>query len=419
MGKQLLEQVQEIATFARGHTLKLRVACDRLNFSRWDIVVADSLLFNLIRYIDLKWGSNIVLSTAVAADYASIESPWPSPSTNCVGCTENLSFYQRILNAVFFKNPLVSFWRMQSMKAYVAGNDGALSDVVSSDPLFHHYPDEFHPSLVYSAVGVEYARPTYPGVHMVGPVLRSKITPLHPNLVEWISTNARSDIVYISMGTTALVTERMAGSFVGGVLTTNYSVIWSLRESNQVVLERLEIDPERFYIASWVSQVSVLQQGSVKVAVLHCGTGGVHEALYFGIPVVCIPFWFDQFSWANRIRDQGLGLVLYAEDISPENVAKTLVEIEKTEFKERVERVSIILKQAGGSEKAADLVEYYAAVGYSHLVPSYVKYRWTWVEYYNADVYCFLLVCSFVVVFLLRKLYCVIKNKFHCKRKND
>ena len=327
MGKHLLEQVQEIATFARNHTLKLRIACDRLNFSRWDIVLADSLLFNLIRYIDLKWGSNVVLSTAVAADYASIESPWPSPSTNVAGCSENLSFYRRLLNAVFFKNPLVSFWRMRSMKEYTAGNDGAMLDVVSSDPLFHHYPDEFHPSLVYSAVGVEYARPTYPGVHMVGPVLRSRITPLHPNLVEWISTNARSEIVYISMGTTALVTEKMARSFVSGVLTTNYGVIWSLRESNQVVLEGLEIDPKRFYVSSWVSQVSVLRQESVKVAILHCGTGGVHEALYFGIPVVCIPFWFDQFSWANRIRDQGLGLVLYAEDISPENVAKTLVEI--------------------------------------------------------------------------------------------
>ena len=421
MGKSLLEQVQEIATFARDHTLKLRVACDGLNFSRWNIIVADVFLSNLVRYLDLKWRLNIVLSTAVASDYASIDSPWPSPSTYCVGCTENLDFYGRLLNAVFFKNPLMSFWRMRSTKAYVAGNDSVMWNVVSNDPLFHHYLDEFHPSLVYSAVGVEYARPNYPGVHMVGPVIRSKNTPLDPNLLEWLSKNKRKDVVYISMGTTALVTEKMADSFITGILATNYSVVWSLRESNQVVLKGLDIDPERFYISNWVSQVEVLKHESVKVAITHCGTGGVHEALYFGVPLVCIPFWFDQFSWANRILDQGLGRVLYGDEVSPEKIAKALQEIEGKEFRERVLRVSYILKQAGGTRRAADLIEYYATVGYAHLVPSYIKYRWTWVEYYNTDVYCFLFVSSIVVVFVLRKLCCaLIGNALsHCKRKID
>ena len=53
--------------------------------------------------------------------------------------------------------------------------------------------------------------------------------------------------------------------------------------------------------------------------------------------------------------------------------------------------------QAGGSEKAADLVEFYEEVGYEHLVPAYAKYEWTWVQYYSVDVYatvlCTLLGC--------------------------
>ena len=418
MGKSLVEQVQEIANFARDHTRRLRVACERLNFSRWDVLVVDTFLTNLIRYLDLKWRVNIVLSTAVAGDYASMDSPWPSPSTNCISCTENLSFYQRLLNTLFFKNSLLSFRRLHWMKEYVAGNDTEMLDVISNDPFFHFYPDEFHPTLVYSAVGVEYPRPSYPGVHMVGPVLRSKVTPLDPDLVEWLSSNRRGGVVYISMGTTALVTEEIARSFINGVLVTNYSVIWSLRESNQGVLKGLEIDTRRFYIASWVSQVSALQHELVKVAILHCGTGGVHEALYFSVPVICIPFWYDQFSWANRIHDQGLGLVLYADEISPKKIAKALQKIEKKEFRERVSRVSVILKQAGGSKKAADLIEFYATVGYAHIVPSYIKYGWSWVEYYNVDVFVFILVCLFVVVYMLHKVCCVVV-KSQSKRKID
>ena len=418
MGKGFLHETQVIATFARDHTFSLRVACDRLNLSSWDIIIADSFLSNLVRYIDLKWGNKIILSTAVAGDYPSIAALWSSPSVNCFSCSEDMGLMQRTLNAIFYKNPLVLYARIEWEKRFVAGNDSMMKKYFIEDAFSHFRNDEFHPSLVYSAVGVEYSRPAYPGVHMVGPVLRSKFTQLDPGLVEWLSRNTERGVVYISMGTTALVTQRMAESFIDGVLETKYSVLWSLRESNMIALKGIVKNSSRFYISNWVPQVSVFRHDAVKVGIIHCGTGGVHEALYFGVPVICIPFWFDQFSWANRIRDQGLGLVLYADEISPEKVTSSLKMLESKGFRERVWRISEILKEAGGSKRAADLVEFYATVGYDHLIPSYVKYRWPWIKYYDVDVYiCVLFVC--IIPIVLFKLFCNHCGSCWLKQKND
>ena len=391
MGSSPMEQLSVVFMLCRDHTVHLRVACDQLNISEWDIVIADVVATNLIRYLDFKWGVKIILSTAVAADFASIDSPWPSPSVQCIDCTENMPFWQRFITALIYNNPLTRYIMTLWSKQFMTENDEVLWNRVSQDPLNHFLPDEFHPSLMYTAVGVDYARPHYPGVHMVGPVLRRSIPPLDSDLETWLSKKKFGKVVYISMGTTALVTESMAKGLVEGILATDYSAVWSLRESNQNILKGLEIDFSRFYVASWVSQVAIFRHEAIGLSILHGGTGGIHEALYFQVPIICIPFWYDQFSWANKIRDQGLGVVIQAKDVSAERVTESICEIERGDYKERAVRVSKILRQAGGSTRAADLVEFYAEVGYDHLVPAYIKYRWSWVQYYNADVYVVLL----------------------------
>lgn len=419
MGRTPTNQINDILMLARDHTLPLRAACDKLNITKYDIIIADVVAVNLIRYLDIKWGPKIILSIAVAGDFVSIDSNWPSPSIQCVDCSEDMSFLQRLITSLYYKNPLIQFFSTRSMKTYLASNDEIIFPYITHDPLKNFLPDEFHPSLMYTAVGVEYARNFYPGVHMVGTVLRRKIPPLAEDLESWLAKKA-GKVIYVSMGTTALVTEAMAKGFVEGVLATEYSVVWSLRESNQNVLKGMVIDPSRFYIANWVSQVAAFQHEAVELAILHCGTGGIHEALYFEVPMICVPFWHDQFSWANRIRDQGLGLVLYADDISSQTIADSIHKIKSGTFREKAVLVSKILKQAGGSAKAADLVEYYAEVGYGHLVPSYMKYEWSWIQYYNMDVYVVVLSGGGVTVCVLWRLYiCLVTCNSRHKTKND
>ena len=74
---------------------------------------------------------------------------------------------------------------------------------------------------------------------------------------------------------------------------------------------------------------------------------------------------------------------------------------------------------AGGAKAAADLVEFYSEVGYSHLVPAYAKYEWSWVQYYNFDVYCLLLFLSCLLIYCSYKLLKCCLRLCCCRSKKE
>ena len=403
LGRSLVAQVFEFFTLVQDHLLTLRTALDQLNGSEWDIVLADVQTYNLIRYLHLKWGVKIVISVPVAFDYPSMEPSWPSPSTFDCSSTEDMSFFHRLLTAVIYRPLLTSSFGIYILKYTLAKKDVELWNVITQDPYFSYSIDILHPVLIYTVYGVEYAKPHLPSVHYVGPVLRRSPLPLGADLEEWLRDKQEGRVIYISMGTTALLTHSMVNELIKGIETAGYSVVWSLRETNQYVLKGLEIDRSRFYVTSWVSQVAVLQHKAIGIAILHCGTGGVHEALYYKVPIICIPFWYDQFSWANKVRDHGLGLHLEAGKVTAETILESIHEIEGGEYRANAAKLSRILKEAGGSRKAAELVELYAEVGYDHLLPAYARYQWSWVQYYNVDAYALILAVFSGCAYLLWK----------------
>ena len=94
----------------------------------------------------------------------------------------------------------------------------------------------------------------------------------------------------------------------------------------------------------------------------------------------------------------GLGIRLDADLVTVEQIAESLRAIEKGEYHSRISKLQRIFRHAGGATKAADLVELYADVGYDHLIPAYARYEWTWIQYYNVDVYLLLLTVAGLVV---------------------
>ena len=148
----------------------------------------------------------------------------------------------------------------------------------------------------------------------------------------------------------------------------------------------LSIDPKRVFVSGWVSQLAVLQHPAVAMSVMHCGTSSVQESLYYGRPVICIPYGADQFDVAVRVKTQEYGITFFAQEITREKIKDAVGAIEKGPYHGNVQKLAKIYRMAGGTKKAADLVEFYAEVGPEHGVPAYIKYNWSWVQYYNVDV---------------------------------
>ena len=75
--------------------------------------------------------------------------------------------------------------------------------------------------------------------------------------------------------------------------------------TGKVPPESLGPIPGNIYAYSFVPQIEVLQHTDVFLT--HCGMNSINEALYFGVPMVAMPFLNDQVTNAQRLTELGLG----------------------------------------------------------------------------------------------------------------
>ena len=215
------------------------------------------------------------------------------------------------------------------------------------------------------------------------------------------------------MGATGFITTPIATVTVNGILATDFSAVWALPMSNQAVLEGVDIDKDRFFISKWIPRQTLFKHPKLAMTILHCAMNSVQESLYNGLPILCVPHGFDHFDVATRVASAQVGIPLYSmtdslihgKTFTSENVTNVVRTItENKKYAEQAKKLRRIFQFAGGAKRAADLVEFYAEVGYDHLIPAYAKYEWSWVQYYNLDVYSLLSLLSFLLIYSTYKL---------------
>jgi MGT family glycosyltransferase len=81
--------------------------------------------------------------------------------------------------------------------------------------------------------------------------------------------------------------------------------------------------PADAVVARWAPQPALLQRAALMIN--HGGLGTVKECLYFGVPMLCLPFSRDQPGYAARVAYHGLGLM---GDIRRSTAARLLEQIE-------------------------------------------------------------------------------------------
>ena len=362
----------------------------------WDIVIADFMFAAPFACLSMEWGVPH-MSFQPGLDFLNLPT-WSFPVYGS-GYTDDLSFLQR-LNLISFRAALsILAWYMRSTELETVDIDCS----AYYNPAYYAM-NGYAPTIVSTAIGFEYPRTLTSMHHYVGPLILKSSEEFSDELQEFLVSKKEKSVIYISMGSTAHLTQDMANAIVSGIMQTHYSVIWSLRNNNRNILEKVQIDEGRFYISNWLPQQAVLKSDAIALAILHGGMGGVSEALYNAVPIIVMPFAVDQYDNAARVQHAGVGVRLDANALSSEKVQTAIEIVSALEYKRAAEKMQKIFIHAGGAERAADLVEFYGEVGYDHLIPAYAKYEWSWVQYYNVDVYITLLSSLLLAVFAISRI---------------
>jgi MGT family glycosyltransferase len=127
-------------------------------------------------------------------------------------------------------------------------------------------------------------------------------------------------------------------------------------------VEPLEPIPDNFIVRNYVPQLDILQR--VEVFITHGGMNGVHEGLYYGVPLLVIPQTPEQSFVADRVAAVGAGLRMDNGEITPESLRNAIdVLLRDPAYRRKSAELGETLRAAGGYQRAAD--EILAYVGAS------------------------------------------------------
>ncbi|XP_045503976.1 UDP-glycosyltransferase UGT5-like isoform X1 [Colias croceus] len=163
----------------------------------------------------------------------------------------------------------------------------------------------------------------------------TNVKPLPENLKK-IMDNAKHGVIYFSMGSN-LKSENFPKDLKEGLVKMfgelKQTVIWKFGED-------LPNRPKNVHIVQWAPQPSILAHPNCVLFITHGGLLSTTEAIHFGVPIVGIPVFADQFTNIERAVNKG-----FAKKVT----------LSYTMAKELKEQVESILSDPKYASKAKEL----------------------------------------------------------------
>ena len=120
------------------------------------------------------------------------------------------------------------------------------------------------------------------------------------------------------------------------------------------------------------------------------------KSLFNGVPMIGIPLMFDQFYIANRLRDINMGLKLLPQDVTPESVIESIIEILNGDYQETAREFKFKIENQPQTdlERALNELEYLMKIkNFDHLKPQKIRPVFTFLNscsvFYTFQSFCY------------------------------
>ncbi|XP_060805983.1 UDP-glucosyltransferase 2 [Amyelois transitella] len=144
-----------------------------------------------------------------------------------------------------------------------------------------------------------------------------------PTHLQNIMDNANHGVIYFSLGTN-LESRLMSGDMISSLLTMfsklKQAVIWKFEE-------HLKNVPKNVYLARWAPQLNILAHPNLKIFITHSGRMSLTEAVHYGVPVIGIPMYADQFLNIKACVKKHVGLEVTLKENLADDLMDAITEI--------------------------------------------------------------------------------------------
>lgn len=223
--------------------------------------------------------------------------------------TEKMSFWQRMHSLLSYLGAIVlaSPFRWHALQI----NYELLFADSTNLPSLRQLKRNISLILVNSHPAITSPRLLMPHIIEVGGAV------IQPDNIQALSSNfqqflndATSGAVYFSLGSIVNITQlpiqqKMA---VLNVFKELSNVKFLVKGNDE--LAALFRDVPNVLIRSWFPQKAILNHRNLKCFVTHGGLNSIQESIYYGKPVVVVPFFFDQLTNARWAHEKGYGIEL-------------------------------------------------------------------------------------------------------------
>lgn len=164
--------------------------------------------------------------------------------------------------------------------------------------------------------------------------------------------DAERDLVYISLGTVNNRAPAFYRACLEAVGDLDVQVLMAI--GDDATRETLPTPPKNVIIQAHVPQLAVLKRAQAFVT--HGGMNSVHEALFYGVPMVVVPQQAEQLMVGRRVKAVGAGPLLQRQpDAMTLRFAIAQVMTEAS-YRLAAQRIAQTFRDLGGAERAAEVI---------------------------------------------------------------
>ncbi|XP_049964203.1 UDP-glucosyltransferase 2-like [Schistocerca serialis cubense] len=366
----------------------------------------------------------IVSSVAFPWVYDRVGNPDHPAYSECyyAAMTAPFSFLERLENAAWHVALRLGDWWFSQRPIDALARDffgpdaPAASSVARSSSLV----------LVNSHHSVNEPRPTVPAIVEVGGLHIKEVQPL-PEVraateLQRFLDGSPQGVVFFSLGTMVrcdtFSPDKMA-ALLAVFSALPQRVLWRVDPAKLPPL------PANVLARKWMPQNDVLNHPNVRLFITHSGLMGTQEALWAGVPMLCMPMFGDQFLNALKVESLGAGIKLEYKDITHQSLTSAMdALLNDPRYRERAKQLSRLFRDRPRPplEEAVYWVEYVIRhQGAPHLRSAALDLAWY--QYLLLDVAAFVIaaasavtVLTYLVVCRILRLFKIEKSSKHAKK---